>query len=114
MLHFRRMLRQAIKKSGIPNGRQWMETLSTLLVRASTSIRVTSEASDDQDIRNYVKVKKIPGGKISDSECEFRSLRRVGQSDYFADPLALLLPLSDIDGVVITKGFAHKVSSTTF
>ena len=71
MLHFRRMLRQAIKKSGIPNGRQWMETLAKLIVRASTSIQVNSQASEDQDIRNYVKVKKIPGGRIKDSECEF-------------------------------------------
>jgi len=66
------MLRQAIKKSGIPNGRQWMETLAKLVVRASTSIQVNSQASEDQDIRNYVKVKKIPGGRIKDSECELR------------------------------------------
>lgn len=86
MLHFRRMLRQAIKQSGIPNGRQWMETLSKLIVKASTSIQVHSNATEDQDVRNYVKIKKVQGGKISDSE-------------YIA-------------GVVITKGFTHKVRRT--
>jgi 1-phosphatidylinositol-3-phosphate 5-kinase len=82
MLHFRRMLRQAIKQSGIPDGRQWMETLSHLIVKASSSIHVHSHATEDQDVRNYVKIKKVQGGKISDSE-------------YIA-------------GVVITKGFTHK------
>ena len=80
--HFNRMLKQAISRAGLPNPEEWHETLNRLLVKVSTSINPNVRAGDSIDVRAYVKIKKVPGGKIADSEY--------------------------VDGIVITKNVAHK------
>jgi len=80
--HFNKMLEQAIARAGLPNPDEWHETLNRLLLKVSTSINPNVRAGDSIDVRTYVKIKKVPGGKISDSEY--------------------------VDGIVITKNVAHK------
>nr|XP_018262401.1 1-phosphatidylinositol-3-phosphate 5-kinase [Kwoniella dejecticola CBS 10117]OBR84559.1 1-phosphatidylinositol-3-phosphate 5-kinase [Kwoniella dejecticola CBS 10117] len=80
--HFHLMLQQAIARAELPNAQQWHRTLSHLLLKVSTNLQPNVRAGDDIDVRAYVKIKKVPGGKISDSEY--------------------------VDGIVISKNVAHK------
>ncbi|WWC88696.1 uncharacterized protein L201_003609 [Kwoniella dendrophila CBS 6074] len=80
--HFHVMLQQAIARAGLPHPHQWQRTLSNLLLKVSTNLQPNVRAGDDIDVRAYVKIKKVPGGKISDSEY--------------------------VDGIVISKNVAHK------
>ncbi|WWC70740.1 uncharacterized protein I206_104691 [Kwoniella pini CBS 10737] len=80
--HFYLMLQQAIARADLPNPQQWHQTLSHLLLKISTNLQPNVKAGDDIDVRAYVKIKKVPGGKISDSEY--------------------------VDGIVISKNVAHK------
>lgn len=80
--HFNKMLEQAISRADLPNPAEWHETLGRLLLKVSTSINPNVRAGDSIDVRAYVKIKKVPGGRIDDSEY--------------------------VDGIVITKNVAHK------
>nr|XP_019045669.1 1-phosphatidylinositol-3-phosphate 5-kinase [Kwoniella bestiolae CBS 10118]OCF24599.1 1-phosphatidylinositol-3-phosphate 5-kinase [Kwoniella bestiolae CBS 10118] len=80
--HFHLMLQQAIARADLPHPQQWHRTLSNLLLKVSTNLQPNVKAGDDIDVRAYVKIKKVPGGKISDSEY--------------------------VDGIVISKNVAHK------
>lgn len=80
--HFRKMLKQAIEREGLPRPQEWAMVLESLLLKVCASISPNVRAGDSLDARTYVKIKKIPGGKIS-------------QSEY-------------VDGIVITKNVAHK------
>ncbi|OCF33504.1 1-phosphatidylinositol-3-phosphate 5-kinase [Kwoniella heveanensis BCC8398] len=82
LMHFHLMLKQAIARAGLPHPHQWHRTLSQLLLKVSTNLQPNVKAGDDIDVRAYVKIKKVPGGKISDSEY--------------------------VDGIVISKNVAHK------
>ena len=80
--HFMVMLEQAIHRADLPNPTEWHRVLSRLLLKVSSNLGPNVRAGDSMDVRAYVKIKKVPGGKISDS-------------DY-------------VDGIVITKNVAHK------
>ncbi|WVQ65810.1 uncharacterized protein L199_003988 [Kwoniella botswanensis] len=80
--HFHLMLQQAIARADLPHPQQWHRTLSNLLLKVSTNLQPNVKAGDDIDVRAYVKIKKVPGGKISESEY--------------------------VDGIVISKNVAHK------
>lgn len=72
----------------IPNVREWEDTLLRLALRIAREMTFTSlphRQGQDMDVRRYVKIKKIPGGKPKDSEY--------------------------VTGVVITKNVAHKQMS---
>jgi 1-phosphatidylinositol-3-phosphate 5-kinase len=80
--HFEVMLGQAIQKSGLPNPAEWHQVLSKLLLKVSTNLHPNVRAGDSIDVRAFVKIKKVPGGRISDSEY--------------------------VDGIVISKNVTHK------
>jgi len=80
--HFNSMLQQSIDRSAISSPSTWHKVLNRLLLRVSTNLRPVVRAGDSIDVRTYVKIKKVPGGKITDSEY--------------------------VDGIVITKNVAHK------
>lgn len=80
--HFDLMLEQAIARAGLPNAPEWHRNLSRLLQKVSTNLRPNIQAGDSMDVRAFVKIKKVPGGKISDSEY--------------------------VDGIIISKNVAHK------
>ena len=80
--HFHVMLQQAIERAGLPDPGEWGRVLGKLLLKVSTSLHPNVRAGDSIDVRAYVKIKKVPGGKINDSEY--------------------------VDGIVISKNVAHK------
>jgi len=80
--HFELMLEQAISRAGIPHPQVWRQILSQLLQKVSLNLHPNIRAGDSMDVRAFVKVKKVPGGRISDSEY--------------------------VDGIVISKNVAHK------
>lgn len=82
LAHFHLMLRQAIARAELPHPEEWQRVLSKLLLKVSTRVNPDVPGGDSMDVRSFVKVKKVPGGKISDSEY--------------------------VDGIVITKNVAHK------
>ena len=82
LTHFGKILEQAISRAGLPHPAEWHSNLSGLLLKVSTNLRPNTRAGDSIDVRAFVKIKKVPGGKISDSEY--------------------------VDGIVISKNVAHK------
>lgn len=82
LAHFNKMLQQSIERQDLAHPEQWQQVLGRLLLRVSTNLRPVVRAGDSIDPRTYVKFKKVPGGKIFDSEY--------------------------VDGIVITKNVAHK------
>ncbi|PPQ76989.1 hypothetical protein CVT25_014806 [Psilocybe cyanescens] len=88
MHHLKIMLRQMLTIEEIPNIKEWEETLLRLALRIAKEMTFTSlphRQGQDMDVRRYVKIKKIPGGKPKDSEY--------------------------VTGAVITKNVAHKQMS---
>ncbi|KXN88911.1 1-phosphatidylinositol 3-phosphate 5-kinase FAB1 [Leucoagaricus sp. SymC.cos] len=88
MMHLKIMLRQMLLKEQIPNINEWEETLLKLALRIARELAFVSlpyRQGEDMDVRRYVKIKKIPGGRPSDSEY--------------------------VNGTVITKNVAHKQMS---
>uniref|UniRef100_V5GKN1 1-phosphatidylinositol-3-phosphate 5-kinase n=1 Tax=Kalmanozyma brasiliensis (strain GHG001) TaxID=1365824 RepID=V5GKN1_KALBG len=66
--HLRKMMEQTLTQSGIRNVRKWCDVLLPFVL--TTVSRVKPDAREDQsrDIREFVKIKRIPGGKPDDSE----------------------------------------------
>ncbi|KAG0355772.1 1-phosphatidylinositol-3-phosphate 5-kinase, partial [Gamsiella multidivaricata] len=79
--HMRRLLRQLLTRFEIDNGDGWEEVIMKLVLKVSTSIQILG----GMDVRQVVKVKKIPGGTAQDTLY--------------------------INGVVCTKNLAHKQMS---
>jgi len=67
MLHVRRLLRQLLEDSHIPNIAAWEKALIPILLKCTSSVDPDIVRGDDIDIRHYVKLKKIPGGRPSDT-----------------------------------------------
>ncbi|ERT01975.1 hypothetical protein HMPREF1624_00270 [Sporothrix schenckii ATCC 58251] len=65
--HVKRMFRQLLEDASIPNPAAWEKTLIPLLRRCADDVDPNTREGDRMDIRHYVKLKKIPGGKPSDS-----------------------------------------------
>jgi 1-phosphatidylinositol-3-phosphate 5-kinase len=84
----RDLLRQEITRLEIPDASKWMDILLSLLVRAANTVDPNCKLGDAFDIRAFVKVKKIPGGRIKDSEY--------------------------VDGTVVTKNVAHKAMARKY
>ncbi|KZO89685.1 hypothetical protein CALVIDRAFT_603485 [Calocera viscosa TUFC12733] len=82
MQHLRTLLRQELKHAGIQDVGEWETTLVNLGLKLSITSFGNPRAGDSIDARDWVKIKRIPGGTPRDSEC--------------------------IDGVMITKNVAHK------
>ncbi|ODO05657.1 hypothetical protein I350_04716 [Cryptococcus amylolentus CBS 6273] len=83
--HFQLMLAQSISRADLPRPEEWHRVLSSLILKVPNNLQPNVRAGDDIDVRSYIKIKKVPGGKISDSEY--------------------------VDGIVITKNVAHKTMS---
>ncbi|KAI0023745.1 hypothetical protein F4780DRAFT_776372 [Xylariomycetidae sp. FL0641] len=67
LLHVRKLLRQLLHDADVPNATSWEKALLPILLKCTTSVDPDIENGDDIDIRHYVKLKKIPGGKPSDT-----------------------------------------------
>ncbi|KAJ6131391.1 hypothetical protein N7523_001851 [Penicillium sp. IBT 18751x] len=65
--HVRKLLRQLLTELSVPNGDSWENALLPILLKAADEVDPDVEHGDDMDIRHYVKIKKIPGGKPGDT-----------------------------------------------
>lgn len=66
--HVRRLLRQLLEDSKISNVNQWEKALVPILLQATDDVNPdVRHHGDDMDIRHYVKIKKIPGGRPGDT-----------------------------------------------
>ncbi|KAL2125154.1 hypothetical protein VTJ04DRAFT_1519 [Mycothermus thermophilus] len=67
MQHVKRLFRQLLEDADIPNPASWEKALLPILDRCSDDVDPDIQAGDDMDIRHWIKLKKIPGGKPSDT-----------------------------------------------
>ena len=65
--HFKTLLTQLLKDTGISDARRWQKVLVPILLRCAEEIDPNIQRGDDIDIRNYVKLKKAPAGRIRDT-----------------------------------------------
>lgn len=65
-IHGRQLLRELLTDKDIPNIKQWTEVLVKCLKKISM-ISVDVSNTTGFDLSNYLKLKRIPGGKISDT-----------------------------------------------
>lgn len=65
--HVHRLLHQLLKDAKILQRKRWEKALMPILLRCTDDVDPDVQNGDDMDIRNYVKLKKIPGGKPGDT-----------------------------------------------
>ncbi|KAI1634894.1 hypothetical protein F4809DRAFT_491523 [Biscogniauxia mediterranea] len=65
--HVRKLLHQLLVDAAVPNVTAWEKALLPILLKCTTSVDPDIDRGDDIDIRHYVKLKKIPGGRPSDT-----------------------------------------------
>lgn len=65
--HVRQLLRQLLTELSLPQIDGWERALIPVLLKAADEVDPDVQNGDDIDIRHYVKLKKIPGGKPGDT-----------------------------------------------
>ena len=65
--HVRKLLRQLLQDFALPNVNSWEKALIPILLQATDDVNPDVQNGDDIDIRHYVKLKKIPGGRPGDT-----------------------------------------------
>jgi 1-phosphatidylinositol-3-phosphate 5-kinase len=65
--HVQTLFGQLLQDNGIQNPLAWEKALVPILVRCSNDVDPDTRVGDLMDIRHYVKLKKIPGGKPGDT-----------------------------------------------
>lgn len=65
--HVRKLLRQLLKDASVPHAHSWETALMPILLKATDDVDPNVQRGDDMDIRHYVKLKKIPGGRPGDT-----------------------------------------------
>jgi len=65
--HVRKLLRQLLEDAEIQQVSSWERALMPILLKCTSSVDPDIDRGDDMDIRHYVKLKKIPGGRPSDT-----------------------------------------------
>ena len=67
LIHVQRLLHQLLQDENIPNITSWEKALMPILLQCTDDVNPDVRRGDDIDIRHYVKLKKIPGGKPGDT-----------------------------------------------
>ncbi|EMC94572.1 hypothetical protein BAUCODRAFT_73198 [Baudoinia panamericana UAMH 10762] len=65
--HVRRLLAQLLHDSKVEAPAAWERALLPILLQCTDDVQPDVQRGDDMDIRHYVKLKKIPGGKPGDT-----------------------------------------------
>ena len=65
--HVRNLLRQFLQDLDIANPAGWEKALVPILLQATDDVNPDPQAGDAMDVRNYMKLKKIPGGIPGDT-----------------------------------------------
>lgn len=65
--HVRKLLRQLLIAASVPNEESWEQALVPILLKTADEVDPDVQRGDDMDIRHYIKLKKIPGGRPGDT-----------------------------------------------
>ncbi|SLM37344.1 1-phosphatidylinositol-3-phosphate 5-kinase [Lasallia pustulata] len=65
--HVRKLLHQLLQDSAVSGVSSWEKALIPMLLQATDDVNPDVQGGDDIDIRHYVKLKKVPGGKPGDT-----------------------------------------------
>jgi 1-phosphatidylinositol-3-phosphate 5-kinase len=65
--HARNLLTQMLRDAGVPHVSSWEKALTPILRQCTDDVNPDVDRGDDIDVRNYIKLKKIPGGKPRDT-----------------------------------------------
>ncbi|KAH0536983.1 hypothetical protein FGG08_006185 [Glutinoglossum americanum] len=65
--HVHKLLHQLLQDSGVSNVGGWEQALMPILLRCTDDVNPDVRHGDDIDIRHYVKVKRIAGGRPGDT-----------------------------------------------
>lgn len=65
--HVKKLFRQMLDDAEIPNPSSWERALIPILDKCADDVDPDIRNGDDMDIRHWVKLKKIPGGRPSDT-----------------------------------------------
>lgn len=65
--HVKELLRQFLRDHAIRGVQRWVDALIPVLLRCAENVDPNIHRGDDIDIRQYVKLKKAPGGRPNDT-----------------------------------------------
>ncbi|KAG6041114.1 hypothetical protein E4U41_005985 [Claviceps citrina] len=65
--HVDKILHQLLDDAGIPNPAAWQKALVPILLQLTDDVTPDVAKGEDMDLRHYVKLKKIPGGRPGDT-----------------------------------------------
>lgn len=65
--HVRKLLRQLLQDSNVPSIASWERALVPILLQSTDDVNPDVLNGDDIDIRHYVKLKKVSGGRPGDT-----------------------------------------------
>lgn len=65
--HVQKLLRQLLVEAFLPNSESWERALMPIILKAADEVDPDVQRGDDMDIRHYIKLKKIPGGRPGDT-----------------------------------------------
>lgn len=65
--HVRILLKQMLQDAGISHSSSWERALVPILLQCTDDVNPDLHRGDDIDIRHYIKLKKIPGGRPRDT-----------------------------------------------
>ena len=65
--HVQNLLKQLLRDAGIPEVDKWEQALMPILLKSTDDLNPDVRAGDVIDVRHYIKIKRIPGGKQKDT-----------------------------------------------
>ena len=65
--HVRKLLRQLLQDAELQSVSSWEKALVPILLQATDDVNPDVQRGDDIDVRHYVKLKRIPGGRPGDT-----------------------------------------------
>ncbi|EPQ28998.1 uncharacterized protein PFL1_03288 [Pseudozyma flocculosa PF-1] len=67
--HLTTMMEQTLIRQRVPHARAWLDVLLPVVLTAVSKVRPNPRESSSMDVRHFIKIKRIPGGKAT--ECEY-------------------------------------------
>lgn len=65
--HIHKLILQLLEDAEVPDPLAWQKALIPILIQATDDVNPDVATGEDMDIRHYVKLKRIPGGRPSDT-----------------------------------------------
>ena len=65
--HVRRLLKQMLRDAEVSRVHSWENALIPILLQCTDDVDPNVQSGDDIDIRHYIKLKKVPGGRPDDT-----------------------------------------------